>query len=160
MALPKYVKITRNGVEYIDGTDRAKYCIAELTRAAMIAVGSYILNKFRGSVYRGFLRKKTGNSRYALQYWVPKKDDDGKTAQNAVLYVGYKAPRKAKRPAGFHAVFRDEGTKFIEGRNLLYSIVSDNLEEIRKIEAQYLSAINDADDGESRINESEAESDE
>ena len=36
MALPNYTKITKNGVEYIDGTDRCNYTIKELTqRCAM-----------------------------------------------------------------------------------------------------------------------------
>ena len=148
MALPKYVTIRRNGVEYIDGTDRAQYCISELTRAAMRDVGKFVTMRAKTAYYRVF-RRLSGKSRQAIQYWVPK-TDYGKVVQNAVLYVGFKTKIR-----GFYAAFSEKGTKFLQARGILTDTVSDNLDEIRKIEAQYLSAIELPDDGESLIDESE-----
>ena len=42
MGLPNYTKITKNGVEYLDGTDRCCYTIKELSRAALRDVGKFI----------------------------------------------------------------------------------------------------------------------
>ena len=52
MALPNYTKITKNGVEYIDGTDRCNYTIKELTRAALRDVGKFIAKKARAALPR------------------------------------------------------------------------------------------------------------
>lgn len=148
MALPNYTKITKNGVEFIDGTDRASYCISELTRAAMRDVGKFVTRRARTAFY-GIFRRISGKARRSIQYWVPKKDY-GKIVQNAVLYVGY----KTKVP-GFYAAFAEKGTKFIKARSVLTDTVSENLDMIRRIEAQYLSAIELPDNGESLIDESE-----
>ena len=148
MALPKYVTIRRNGVEYTDGTDRAQYCISELTRAAMRDVGKFVTMRAKTAYYKVF-RRRSGKARQAIQYWVPK-TDHGKAVQNAVLYVGFKTKIR-----GFYAAFSEKGTKFLQARGILTDTVSDNLDEIRKIEAQYLSAIELPDDGKSLIDESE-----
>ena len=149
MALPKYTKITRNGVEYIDGSDRAMYTIAELTRAAMRDVARYILPKARRSLYN-VLRRVTGKAARAIQYWIPRRDKNGNEAANAVLYLGYK-----RGIAGFYGSYQEQGVHSQQEARTLFNAVNDNIDEIRKIEAQYLSAINSGDGGESLIDESE-----
>ena len=157
MALPKYTKITRNGVEFIDNSDRAMYTITELSRAAMLDVGKYIVMKARGAFY-GFLKRRTGSSRRSIQYWVPRRDEDGKEYRVAKLIVGYKVfdPKKNIHLPGFKAAFQELGTEHQKKLGVLYNAVNDNIDEIRKIEAQYLSAIDSPDGGESLIDESEA----
>lgn len=149
MALPRYTRITRNGVEYIDGSDRAMYTIAELSRAAMRDVAKYVLKKARGNLY-SVIRRMTGKAARAIQYWIPRRDDNGNEVTNAVLYLGYK-----KGIAGFYASYQEQGFRSIEARRILFEAVNSEIEEIRKIEAQYLSAINTDDGGESLIDESE-----
>lgn len=150
MALPSYVRITRNGVTYEDGADRASYCIEELTRAAMRDVGKLVIRRARERYYQLF-NKITGNAKRAIQYWVPKRDAEGNAVRVAELYVGY----KRGRVKGFYAAFQELGTSHQGAHKLLYNVVNDNLDEIRNIEAAYLSAINDNDDGESLIDEND-----
>lgn len=125
MGLPNYTKITRNGVEYLDGTDRCLYTIKELTRAALRDVGKFICKKARP-----ILPRRTGRARKFLQYWVRSKQDIPD------LQIGYKN-------AGFHGLFFETGTSKISKLAPVYGSVADNVDEIRKIEGQYLSAIED-----------------
>lgn len=156
MALPKYTKITKNGVEFIDGTDRAMYTITELSRAAMFDVGKYIISKARGTFYT-FLKRKTGSSRRSIQYWVPRKDEDGNEYRVAKCIVGFKVfdPKRNVHLPGFKAAFQELGTDRQKKIGVLYNSVNDNIDMIRKIEAQYLSAIDADDGGESLIDEEE-----
>ena len=123
--LPKYVKIKKNGVEYLDGTERCKYSMHELLRAALRDVGKYVLKQARQK-----LPKRTGRARRNLQSWVRKKQ------KYPDLQVGYK-------PQGFYGGFYELGTEKILKIAPLYSAVLDNIDEIRRIEGQYLSAIED-----------------
>lgn len=151
MALPRYTRITRNGVEYLDGSDRAMYTITELSRAAMRDVARYVLPKARRNLYSA-LRRITGKAARAIQYWIPRRDDNGNEVTNAVLYLGYK-----RGIAGFYGSYQEQGVHGQKQARALFNAVNNNIDEIRKIEAQYLSAINTADGGESLIDESEAE---
>lgn len=125
MALPNYTKITKNGVEYIDGTDRCNYTIKELTRAALRDVGKFIVKKARAA-----LPRRTGRARRYLQYWVRSKQEIPD------LRIGYKQ-------LGFYGGFYETGTSKTPKLAPIYSAVADNIDEIRKIEGQYLSAIED-----------------
>lgn len=125
MALPNYTKITKNGVEYLDGTDRCNYTIKELTRAALRDVGKFIVKKARAA-----LPRRTGRARRYLQYWVRSKQDIPD------LRIGYKN-------LGFYGGFYETGTSKTPKLAPIYSAVADNIDEIRKIEGQYLSAIED-----------------
>lgn len=158
MALPRYTRITRNGVEYLDGSDRAMYTITELSRAAMLDVGKFIITEARKKYY-SLLDRITGKAARSIQYWVPTTNKKGKKVKVAYLYVGFKAqnPKTGKGFPGFYSFFQEQGTDDQEALHILFNTVNDNIEEIRKIEAQYLSAINTADGGESLIDESEAE---
>lgn len=166
MALPNYTKITKNGVEFIDGTDRASYCISELTRAAMRDISKLLRQRFRKNFYSIFDRisGKGGNN---VGAWVPNKDKDGKRIKNAMLYIGYtpgKVPEDANRVTkakakGFYAAFQERGSKHIRKRAVLVDLANASIPDIRRIEAQYLSAIELPDNGESLIDESEEISD-
>ena len=123
MALPNYTKITKNGVEYIDGTDRCNYTIKELTRAALRDVGKFIAKKARAA-----LPRRTGRARKYLQYWVRSKQDIPD------LRIGYKT-------MGFYGGFYETGTSKTPKLAPIYSAVADNIDEIRKREGQDLSAI-------------------
>lgn len=140
MAIPSYTKITKNGVEYISGLDRTQYTIKELSRAALRDVGKFVCRKARGKI-----RRRSGKARKNMQYWVRSKQ------QHPDLQVGYK-------PGGFYAGFFETGTSTIPKIAPFYSAVSENIEEIRKIEGQYLSAIEDENRALGLIDESEEES--
>lgn len=146
MAAPKSVmKINKNGVTFTESVDRANYFITELTRAAMKDVARYVLRIVRGKV-RG-INNQTRKMRYApmrYQYWVRKKECD--------LQLGVENTARGANTAWW-ADQAELGTASQPRRGFLTSTVYDNIDMIRKIEAQYLSAIETED--ESMIDESE-----
>lgn len=139
--LPAYVKIKKNGVEYLSGKDRCNYTIKELTRAALRDVGKYLCKLTRQKI-----PKRTGRAKKSLQYWVRSKQE------YPDMQIGYK-------PSGFYAGFfelgRDGQTKIAP----LYNTVLENIDEIRRIEGQYLSAIEDENKVLGLIDEEETVSD-
>lgn len=136
MAVPSSVKFTRNGVEYMNNVDRANYYIQELTRAALKDVGKYICRMTRKKIHN-----RTRRLARNTQYWVRKKETD--------LIVGFKT-------AGWYGGYQELGTEKTPRVGALRDTVEENIDEIRKIEAQYLSAIEDEIKAQSLINEEEA----
>ena len=128
MAAPKSViKIrTRQGksvVEFTDHADWVNYTMQELVHAALRDTGKYIVKLTKNKV-----SKKTGNLIKNVQYWVRKKDGD--------LQVGFK-------PGGWYGLYQELGTEKQPKIGALTSSVEENIETIRQIQAQYLSALND-----------------
>ena len=125
MPIPKTVtKVSRDGsVTFTDSVDKANYLIEELTRAALRDVGKYVCKLTRKAI-----RRKTGRLAKNTQYWVRKKETD--------LLVGFKT-------GGWYGGYQELGTEKQPRVGALYNTVSDNINQIREIEAQYLSAIDD-----------------
>lgn len=79
MAVPKAIKFTKNGFEYISKVDRTKYLLKELVHAANKDVGKYITKETKKKI-----KSRSGRGRKNTQYWARK---DGS------LLVGYKKRR-------------------------------------------------------------------
>ena len=132
---PSVTKINKDGVQFTESVDRANYLITELTRAAMKDVAKFILKIVRKNVraINNYTRKmRYGPMRY--QYWVRKKECD--------LQLGIENTAKGADTAWW-ADQAELGTAGQPKRGFLRSAVYDNIDTIRKIEAQYLSAIED-----------------
>lgn len=127
---PSVTKVKKDGVEFVSSVDRCSYTIKELCRAALRDVGKFVCKRFRQSYYSHFKRKK-GNVGRFTQYWVKHKYEDYPSLQ-----VGIK-------PNAFYGGFQELGSSKSERMGLLSSAVQDNIEEIVKIESQYLSALED-----------------
>lgn len=141
MSLPNGVKIKKGNVEYVSNFDKAQYTIKELTRAALRDVGKLIVARTRKKA-----RKRTGVTKKGIQYWVRAKQE------NPDLQVGYK-------PSAWKGLFYELGAA---GHNIskeawLYSTVQESIDDIRRIEGQYLSAIEDENRALGLINESDYE---
>lgn len=144
---PQATLIKRKGVELTSNVDRASYLITELTRAAMRDVAKYVLKIVRANV-RG-INNYTRKMRYAstrYQYWIRKKECD--------LQLGIENTAKGANTAWW-ADQSELGEAGQPKRGFLRSAVYDNIEMIRKIEAQYLSAIEDEMNAASMCDESE-----
>lgn len=132
--VPSAIKITKNGVQYINKVDRTKYMLKELVHAANKDVGKYATReakkKMRSRTYRG--KKNT-------QYWARK---DGS------LLVGYK-------PGGFYMGFEELGTSNHIKKEFLKNAVLQNKNEIRKIQGTYIKSIEDENKALGIIDESE-----
>lgn len=130
MPVPQSVtKINKDGVEFVSSVDRASYTMKELCRAALRDVGKFVCKRFRESYYSHFKRKSGRVGRFT-QYWVRSREDYPN------LQVGLK-------PNAFYGGFQELGSSKTPRLGLLSSAVQDNIDEIIKIEGQYLSAIED-----------------
>ena len=136
MSLPKSVKFTRNGIEYLSNCDRLQYTIKELTRAALRDTGKYICKMTRKKV-----RRKTGRLAKNTQYWVRSKQE------TPDLQVGFK-------PGGFYGLYQEIGTVKYKKIAALSDSTESGVSEIQKIQQQYLSAVG-TESAESMIDEGE-----
>ena len=150
MSVPKsVVKLSKKGVEYTSSVDRVNYTITELTRRAMMDVGRFILYEVAAKV-RG-INKFTKKARYApkrYQMWVPKREN--------YLVLGIENTKKGANTAWW-ADQSELGTDGQPRRGFLTEAVRDNIDKIREIEAQYLSAIEDENKAIALINEEEVQ---
>ena len=126
--LPSPLKITRNGVEYISRVDRSKYLLAELTRAALRDVGRYLRRLQLDEVRKLPGLRKGKRPTNAFQYWVRKKDQN--------LWTGIKHKT-------WYGIAQELGSSKQPKRAIVSKSVMENIDEIRRIEGQYLSAIED-----------------
>lgn len=136
MSLPKSVKFTRNGVEYLSNCDRIQYTIKELTRAALRDTGKYVCKMTRKKI-----RRKTGRLAKNTQYWVRSKQE------TPDLQVGFK-------PGGFYGLYQEIGTVKYKKIAALSDSTESGVSEIQKIQQQYLSAVG-TESAESMIDEGE-----
>lgn len=135
MAVPSQTKFKRGGVELTNSCDRANYYIEELTRAALKDVGKFVCREARKGIHR-----ITGRAAKNTQYWVRKKEQD--------CLVGFKT-------AGWYGSYQELGTGKTPKVGALRTAVDSNIDMIQKIEAQYLSAIEDELHAQSMIDEEE-----
>lgn len=136
MSLPKSVKFTKNGVEYLSNCDRIQYTLKELIRAALRDTGKYVCKTTRKKV-----RRRTGRLAKNTQYWVRAKQEIPN------LQVGFK-------PAGFYGLYQEIGTVKTPKIAALSDCTESGISEIQKIQQQYLSAVG-TESAETIINEGE-----
>nr|DAZ50056.1 MAG TPA: type I neck protein [Caudoviricetes sp.] len=134
MSLPKAVKITKNGVEFVSNVERLQYTLKELERAALRDVGKLVCNRTRRKI-----KRRTGRLAKNTQYWVRSKQ------QVPDLQVGFK-------PGGFYGLYQEIGTSKYPKIAALSNAAEDNISDIIKIESQYLSGIG-TEEAESLIKE-------
>lgn len=125
MALPRSVKIKKNGVEYLNNVDAVQFTLHELIRMALRDCGKLICKRTKQKI-----RKRTGRGAKNIQYWVRRKQ------KVPDLQVGIK-------PGGFYLGFMELGTNKMPKIGALFQSTQENLGEIEKIQAQYLSALNE-----------------
>lgn len=136
MPLPKSVKFSRNGVEFLSNCDRIQYTLKELTRAALRDTGKYVCRETRKKI-----KRRTGRLAKNTQYWVRARQE------TPDLQVGFK-------PGGFYGLFQEIGTQKQPKIAALTESTENNIATIQKIQQQYLSAIG-TESAESMINEEE-----
>lgn len=134
MPIPRSVKFSKNGVEFLSNCDRIQYTISELTRAALRDTGKYVCRETRKKI-----KRRTGRLAKNTQYWVRSKSGD--------LQVGFK-------PGGFYGLFQEIGTEKQPRIAALADSTQNNISTIQKIQQQYLSAVG-SESGEHMINEGE-----
>lgn len=130
MPLPKSItKIDREGgVTFTSNVDQVNYTIQELSRAALRDTAKFIRKKMIIELRKmpGMRRGKRVYS--STQYWVRRWESD--------LQIGFKHD-------SWYGARSELGTKGSPARGILRNTVYGNIDEIRKIQSQYLSGLND-----------------
>ena len=154
MPMPKTVtKVTKDGVRYTSNVEKTQYTIHELSRGALRDVAKLLRKRIKAAVPvdTGTLKKNVGT-------WVRKDKGTGESRLQVGVYDRTRAKKKGYKYA-FYAMFHEFGTSKMRaangGRGFLKSTVLDNLDEIRKIQGQYLSAVADENKARGLINEDE-----
>lgn len=144
MPMPKSVtKISKNGVEFISSVDRANYTIRELVRAAQRDTAK-LLRKRLIQKFKQLRGMKRNRRIYAsVQYWVRKREGD--------LQIGLAHDT-------WYGAQQELGDRGQPKRDILRSTVMESIGDIRNIQAQYLSAVENEGQAESLIDEDEQRS--
>ena len=141
MPMPKSVtKIRKDGIEFISNVDRAQYTIQELSRAALRDVAKLTRKRMVQKLKKLPGMKRSKRIYNSTQYWVRKRETD--------LQIGFKHDT-------WYGVHQELGDRNQPARHILRGTVMENIDEIRKIEGQYLSAIEDENKALALIDEKE-----
>jgi len=155
--IPSVMKIKKGEVIFVSRVDRTKYLLAELIRAALKDVGRLVKYEISRKISSSKTRKalmRTKNKKrlkYAFSTWVGRKNEliisaRHKTWYSALQELGTSGPggkSKTERKQPKRATMRD--------------VVYNNIDKIRLIEGQYLSAIEDENKAIGLIDESDEE---
>lgn len=128
MPLPNArMKINRDGVTFESNVDAIQYALVELQRAALRDSAKFIRKRMieKLKILPGMKKNKRIYS--SSQYWVRRRETD--------LQIGFKHN-------SWYGVLQELGDRGQPKRNILRSTVMENIDEIQRIQAQYLSALN------------------
>lgn len=129
MPMPKSVtKVKKDGIEFISNVDQANYTIQELSRAALRDVAKLVRKRMIEKLKKLPGMKRSKRLYKSTQYWVRKRDCD--------LQIGFKHDT-------WYGVHQELGDRNQPARHILRGTVMENIDDIRKIQGQYLSAIED-----------------
>ncbi len=128
MGVPSVTKVTKDGVTFISRVDRTNYLLSELVRAALRDVAKLVRKKQIKEVKAKKGMRKAKRPYRAFQYWLRKREGD--------LVVGIKHKT-------WYGVEQELGTNNQPEQKILRRSVEESIEDIIRIEAQYLSAIED-----------------
>ncbi len=142
MAMPKSVtKVNRDGVQFISSVDRVQHTIQELSRAALQDTAKYLRRMIINEIQKLPGMRWHRRPYASTQYWVRRREAD--------LQIGFKHDAWY----GARSEFGDSKTP---GRHILRDTVYNNIDTIRVIQGQYLSAIEDENRALGLIDEREA----
>ncbi len=129
MPVPKSViKIKKDGIEYTSSVDRIQYTIEELCRAALRDTGK-IIRKRMITKFKTLPGMRKGKRVYSsAQFWVRKRETD--------LQIGVKH-------ATWYGEHQELGTMKQPARHIIRQTVFENIDDIKRAQGAYLSAIED-----------------
>lgn len=170
---PSSLKITKNGITYTSNIDRTKYTIKELSRAALRDVGRLIVSKVRKrSRLRNHMSGVVMKSRFygkdgAFSWWVRRRETDMQIGIKHDTWYGVQQeldsgvrPPKSTEPRQRRAETQRKKRRKKKqpiGHQILMTAVKESIDDIRRIEGHYLSAIEDENRALGLINDEETE---
>lgn len=144
MPVPRSVtKINKNGMQFTSSVDRVNYTIEELTRAALRDTAKLIRKRMIEKLKKLPGMKRNRRLYGSTQYWVRRKECD--------LQIGFKHDT-------WYGVLQELGSKNQPKRGILRDTTFDLINDIRIIQGQYLSAIENENRALGLINDGEYKS--
>ena len=144
MAIPKSVtKITKDGIHFTSSVDRVQYTIQELVRAAQRDTAKLVRKRMIEKLKKLPGMRRNRRIYKSTQYWVRRREGD--------LQVGF-------RHDSWYGARSELGTHGQPARGILRETVFENIDQIQKIQGQYLSAIENESKALGLINEDEYKS--
>ena len=136
-------------LQFTSSVDRVNYTLQELIQGANKDVGKFLaveMNAKARGLFRGvnkYLRGRIGTlyKVAAFQFWARKKEGD--------LLVGIKHDT-------WYGTRQELGTDNMPKHGVMYETVKENIDKIREIQSQYLSALNNEADAVALTEKSEA----
>lgn len=142
MPMPRSVtRIKKDGVEFISNVDRAKYTITELSRAALKDTARFLRRRMIDKLKQLPGMRRSRRLYRSTQYWVRRRETD--------LQIGFKHD-------SWYGAHSELGTHNQPARGILRDTTYENIDQIRIIQGQYLSAIEDENKALGLIDEEEA----
>jgi len=153
MAIPRSVtRVDRaGGVTFTSSVDRVQYTINELSRVALRDTAKMLRKKMIIKLKELPGMKRSKRIYRITQVWVRKKEAD--------LQIGFGNSKKGLTGETWYGILQELGTKNQPKRGILRDTVFENIGEIRNIQAQYISAIDDEQRALRLINETELTTD-
>lgn len=146
MPVPRSVtRVGRDGVTFTSNVDRTKYLLVELQRAALRDSAKLIRKRMIQKLKKLPGMKRSKRIYNSTQYWVRKRETD--------LIIGFKHD-------SWYGARSELGTHGQPARHILRGTVMENIDDIRRVQGQYLSAIEDENRALGLINEEEARGEE
>ena len=136
MSVPRSVtRISRDGVSFTSNVDRAKYLLKELQRAALRDTAKLIRKRMIAKMRKLPGMKRSKRPYRAVGYWVRSIEAD--------LQIGFGNTKKGLSGDNWYSIRQELGSKNQPKRGILRGTVMENIEDIRRVQGQYLSAIED-----------------
>lgn len=127
MPMPSGARITRDNIEYVNNVEVINYTMKELIRAALRDCGKLWCSRFRAEYYSKFKRRRGRVGRYT-QYWVRSRQEIPD------LLIGIK-------PFAFYGGYQEFGSSKTSRYGLIRKVAEDNIDNFQRLQAQYLSAL-------------------
>lgn len=154
MPMPKSVtKINKDGVTYVSSVDKAMYTISELTRAALRDVAKLLRSRAKKRA-----PKDKGDYKKNIATWVRKDKRTGQIWLELGIYNAEQSRKKNKRPIYYDHII-EFGSRWVRKLGILRDTTFDSIDDIMRIEGQYLSAIEDENRARGLIKEEDEVSD-
>ena len=127
MAMPKSVtKVTKDGLQFTSNVDATLYTLKELQRAALRDTAKLVRKRMIQALQQLPGMRRNRRVYRTSQYWVRKWETD--------LQIGFSHD-------SWYGARSELGTHGQPARGILRDVVYQNIDEIQRIQAQYLSGL-------------------
>lgn len=145
------MKISRDGsFTFESNVDAVQWTIQQLIQQANFDTGKFIRKLVIAKIRESYPRQLPGKRVYrAVGFWARKKE--------GYLQIGFGHNKRALSGDMWFAIRQELGDKGMPKKGFLRQTVAENIGQIQKIQAQYISALNEKDPAVEELNDLEGD---